>query len=152
MLPGSGLLRRIGERLRLARQIGLRLARAVGVGHFAAAGLRRLLVAGVAGVVLFGVVEEVVAHVAAHVGFGPIVELRILLAELFLRSGDQTIVVLGVLIVVLGGHRVSRRLRVAGKLNIFLGDVRRISADLDVGSVELENPRHRVLVLTLMMM
>ena len=106
-----------------------------------------LLVAGVAGVVLVAVLEGVVAHVAAHVGFGAIVELRILLAELFLRSGDQAIVVLGVLIIILGGHRVARRLRVARKLDVFLGDVRRISADLHVGSVGLENPRHRVLVL-----
>ena len=107
----------------------------------------RLLVAGVGGAVLFAVLERVVAHVAAHVGLGAIVELRILLAELFLRSGDQAIVVLGVLIIVLGRHRVAGRLRVTGKLDVFLGDVRRSSADLDVGSVGLENPRHRVLIL-----
>jgi hypothetical protein len=36
---------------------------------------------------------------------------------------------------------------VTGKLDVFLGDVRRVSANLNVGSVGLVNPRHRVLIL-----
>ena len=112
------LLRRlVRERLCFTRQIGLRLARAVGVGHLAATGLHDLLVADIAdvadvavgaGALLFAVLERVVAHVAAHVGLGAIVELRVLLTELFLRGSDQAIVVLGVLIIILGGHRVAR--------------------------------------------
>ena len=83
--------------------------------------------------VLVAVLERVVAHVAAHVGLGAIVELRILLAELLLRRGDQAEIVLGVLIVILGGDRIAGRLRVAGKLNVFLGDVMTVAADLHVG-------------------
>src|SRR5262245_8898850 len=85
LLPWLRLL--IGEGLRLPRQIGLRLACAE---HLAA--LRRLLVADA---VFVAIVKGIVAHVAAHLAFGTI-ELRILLAELLLRSGDQAVVVLGV--------------------------------------------------------
>ena len=51
----------------------------------------------------------------------------------------------GMLVVVLSGNGVAGRARVAGKLQIFLGDVRGRAADLDVGSVRFEHTGHRVL-------
>src|SRR5437764_7184175 len=59
----------------------------------------------------------------------------LVLAELLLGCRDQAEIVLGVLVVVLGGDRVARGARIAGKLEIFFRDVRGRAADLDVGSV-----------------
>src|SRR5262249_36304416 len=66
--------------------------------------------------------------------------LRLVLAELLLGGGDQAEIVLGVLVVVFGGHGVAGGPRVAGELQIFLGDVRGCAADLDVGPVRFEHP------------
>jgi hypothetical protein len=133
------------ERLRFTRQVRLRFARSV---RRIPARLHGLLVAAA---LLVTVIEGVVAHVASHIGFGTI-ELRILLTELFLRGGDQAVVVLRMLIVVLGRHRIAGGLRVARQLNILLGDVSRISADLYVGSVRLKDPRHWVLTFAIVVM
>src|SRR5262245_50286555 len=69
--------------------------------------------------VVFLAVEGFVAGVLARRRRRLVV--RILLPELLLRRGDQAEVVLGVLIMVLGGHRIAGALRVAGELQIFLG-------------------------------
>jgi len=71
--------------------------------------------------------------------------LRLVLAELLLRDSDQTEIMFGMLVVVLGGDRVAGRTRVARKLHVFLGDVGGGPADLDVRSIRLEYPGHRVL-------
>ena len=71
--------------------------------------------------------------------------LRLVLAELLLGCRDQAEIVLGVLIVVLGGDGVARGACIARKLQIFLRDVRRGTADLDVGAVGFKHPGHRVL-------
>src|SRR5258705_1162416 len=71
--------------------------------------------------------------------------LRLALTELFLGGGDQAEIMLGMLVVILGGYRIAGRARVARQLHVFFGHVGRGAADLDVGSIGLEHPRHRVL-------
>jgi hypothetical protein len=71
--------------------------------------------------------------------------LRLVLTELFLGCGDQAKIVLGVLVVILGSDRIAGRACVARQLDVFLGDVGCGAADLDIGSVGLEHPGHRVL-------
>ena len=71
--------------------------------------------------------------------------LRLVLAELLLGSGDQAEIMFGMLVVILRRHRVAGRARVAGELQVFLGDVGGSAADLDVGPVRFEHPGHRIL-------
>jgi len=52
-----------------------------------------------------------------------LVVIGILLAELFLRGGDQAEVVFGMLVVIFGRHRVARPLRIARQLDIFFRNV-----------------------------
>ena len=52
---------------------------------------------------------------------------------------------LGMLVVVLGRNGVSGGARVACELEIFFSNMRSRAADLDVGSVGLVDPGHRVL-------
>ncbi len=84
-----------------------------------------------------------VAILRGHFSIGP--RLRLILTELLLGRGDQTEIMLGMLIVILGGDRVAGRARVARQLHIFFSDVRGGAADLDVRSIGLEHPGHRVL-------
>ena len=76
-----------------------------------------------------------------------LIVIGVLLAELFLRSGDQAEIMLGVLVVIFGRHRIARALRVARELDVFLRDVRGGAADLHVGPVRLVDPRQRILAL-----
>jgi hypothetical protein len=76
-----------------------------------------------------------------------LVVVRVLLTKLFLRRSDQAEVVLGVLIIILGGHRVARSLRVTRELDVFLRDVRSGAADFDVGTVRFVNAREGILTL-----
>src|ERR1700731_1034986 len=85
----------------------------------------------------------VVAVLRRHFVLGA--RLRLILTELFLGSGDQAEIMLGMLVVILGGHRIAGRACVTRQLHVFLGDVGCGAADLDVGSVRFEHPRHRVL-------
>ena len=71
--------------------------------------------------------------------------LRLILPELFLRGGDDAEIVLGVLIVVFGGDRIACALRVARELDVFLGQVRGSTANLDLRTVGFVNPGHRIL-------
>ena len=84
-----------------------------------------------------------VAFLRCRLGIGP--RLRLILTELLLGCGDQTEIMLGMLIVVLGGDRIAGRARIARKLHIFFCDVRGGAADLDVRSIGLKHPGHRVL-------
>src|SRR5258708_37689802 len=52
---------------------------------------------------------------------------------------------LGVLIIIFGCYRIAGTSRVARQLDVFFRDVGCGAANLDVGSVGLENPGHRVL-------
>jgi hypothetical protein len=69
--------------------------------------------------------------------------------ELLLRGGNHAEIMLRVLKVILGTHRVARRLRVAGKLDILLGNVRCRPADFYVGPVRFIDPRQRILALAI---
>lgn len=76
-----------------------------------------------------------------------LVVVWVLLTKLFLRRGDQAKVVLGVLIVILGGYRVARPLRVTRELDVFFRDMRSGAADFDVGTVRFVNAREGILTL-----
>src|ERR1700693_4365322 len=54
---------------------------------------------------------------------------------------------LGVLVVVLRRDRVAGRLRIARKLNVFLGNMRRCAADFDVRSVRFIDPGEWIVAL-----
>jgi hypothetical protein len=56
-------------------------------------------------------------------------------AELFLRGGDQTVVMLGVRLVAFSCNCVARGARVAGELLGLFGDARGRPADLHVWAV-----------------
>src|SRR6266536_1310618 len=114
-------------RLSLARGIRLRL-------RFSAE--RRI-----APVIVLGVFPAVLARLA----FGA--EIRLALPKLLLGRGDQPEIMLGVLIVVFGRDRIAGRLGVAGKLDVFFGDVGSGSADFHVGTVRLVDPGQGVLAL-----
>ena len=90
-----------------------------------------------------GVGVAVVASLVAVVALAAIE--RLALARLVLRRGDDAEVMFGVLVVVLGGDRITGALRVAGELNVFFGDLGGGSADFDVGSGRFENARQRIL-------
>jgi hypothetical protein len=96
--------------------------------------------------VVLALVEGVVAC-AGHGAFGTS-EVRIALAKLLLRGGDQAVVMFGVLEVVLGRDRITGRLRVARKLHVLFSDVRGVSAYFDVRAVRLVDPRHGIVTFT----
>ena len=85
----------------------------------------------------------VVTVIGGRFGLEP--GLRLVLTELLLRGSDQTEIMFGMLVVVLGGNRVAGGTGVACQLDVFFGDVRGGAADLDVGPVRFEYPGHRVL-------
>src|SRR6266849_1698857 len=97
-----------------------------------------------------GLLPEIREAVALVVAFlrGPFIlgaRLRLVLAELFLRGGDQAEIVFGMLVVIFGGYRIAGRARVARQLHVFFRHMGCGTADLDVGSVGIEHPGHRVL-------
>ena len=67
-------------------------------------------------------------------------EVRVLLAELFVRRRDQAEIMLGMLEIIFRRNRVARGLRVARELKIFFRDVVRGSADLHIRAVGFVNP------------
>src|SRR5260370_765478 len=71
--------------------------------------------------------------------------LRLVLTELFLGGGDQAEIMFGMLVVILGGYRIAGGARVARQLHVFFRNMGCGTTDLDVGSVGLEHPGHRVL-------
>jgi len=84
-----------------------------------------------------------VAVVGGHVVFDP--RLRLVLPELLLRRSDQAEIMLGVLVVIFGSHRIAGASRVARQLHVFFGNVRGGTADLDIGAVRFEHHGQRVL-------
>ena len=68
-----------------------------------------------------------------------------LLVLLFAERKDDPVIVFGVLEVVLSQDVIAGRLRIARQLQVFLGNMRRCTPDLDVGSVGLKAPRQRIL-------
>ena len=93
------------------------------------------------------VVRLVVRTAFARLACMAIRALTMLRRELLAIGHDDAIVVLGVLQIVLGKHVVARRLRVARKSHVLLGNMSRSATDFHVRAVGLKAPRKRVLVL-----
>ncbi len=74
-----------------------------------------------------------------------LIVVGVLLAELFLRGGNETKIMFGVLVVILGGNRIAGALGVTRKLNIFFRNVRSRAANFDVRAVRFVNARQRIL-------
>jgi hypothetical protein len=161
LLPGlvMRLLLRILLRLlvRLLVVLWLRLLRLLVL-------LRRLLLALIVGLllrrerlaahgrlVIVAVVKRVVGVIAALLRLLLLIERRLGLPKVFLRGGDQAEIMLGVLVVVFGGDRIAGALRIAGQLQVFLGNVRCIAPDLQVRSIGLVHARQWILVMVMMM-
>jgi len=119
------------KRLRIARQIGLRLR------------LRRVarLVLSAERLFVFAFVVAIVDSGRALTLLRRLIVIGVLLAKLLLRRGDQTEIMLGVLIVVFSGYRIARALCVTRELNIFFRNMRGGTADLYVRPVRLIDPR-----------
>ena len=117
------------ERLGITRQIGLLLRFSRAVAWFILAherlGFIVIAVKTLVGVLLAG--RTLLLRL--------LVVIRVLLTELFLRGSDQAKIMLGMLIVVLSGNRITRTLCVARELDIFFRDMRSGAADFDVGTV-----------------
>jgi hypothetical protein len=116
----------------LTRIVRLRLARR----EWFAAEVRLLAVA---------VVETVVGP-AQLTGLLLLV-IRLTLAKLFLRGRNDAEIMLGVLVIIFRGDRISGALRVAGELEIFFGDVGCRSSNFYVRSVGLVHSRQRILMM-----
>lgn len=86
--------------LLLARIELLRLARRIWLAHL------RLVVA--------AVVVALIGNIATHATAWLLLKVRLTLAKLFLRGGDQAKIMLGVLIIILGSDRIPGALRVTG--------------------------------------
>ena len=103
-----------------------------------------------AGDILVACLHRAIAAVARRVVVAVIVEGTLLvgaaelLAELLLRRRDDAVVVLGVLVIVLGRDRVAARLRVAGELGVFVGDVLGGAPDLHIRTVRFVAPRQGI--------
>ena len=117
------------ERLGITRQIGLLLRFSRAVAWFILAherlGFIVISVKTLVGVLLAG--RTLLLRL--------LVVIWVLLTELFLRGSDQAKIMLGMLIVVLSGDRITRTLCVARELDIFFRDMRSGAADFDVGTV-----------------
>jgi hypothetical protein len=161
LLPGlvMRLLLRILLRLlvRLLVVLWLRLLRLLVL-------LRRLLLALIVGLllrrerlaahgrlVIVAVVKRVVGVIAALLRLLLLIERRLGLPKVFLRGGDQAEIMLGVLVVVFCRDRIAGALRIAGQLQVFLGNVRGIAPDLQVRSIGLVHARQWILVMVMMM-
>src|SRR6185436_12817306 len=97
---------------------------------------------------LLAEIREILAVVFAVVAIaadGLVAARLLVLAELLLGGRDQPEIMLGVLVVVLGCNGIARGARVARELEILFSDMRSRAADLDIGSVGLVDPGHRVL-------
>jgi hypothetical protein len=159
LLPGLVmrlLLRLLRILLRLLVVLRLRLLRLLVL-------LRRLLLALIVGLllrrerlaahgrlVIVAVVKRLVGVIAALLRL-LLIERRLGLPKVFLRGGDQAEIMLGVLVVVFGGDRIAGALRIAGQLEVFLGNVRCIAPDLQVRSIGLVHARQWILVMVMMM-
>jgi len=112
----------VRKRLRITGQIRLLLRFARRVTWFVLAHKSRV-------VVVITIVAVVAAGLRLAAGRAALlmrlllVVVRVLLTKLFLRCGDQAKVVLGVLIIILSGHRVARTLRVTRELDVFFRDM-----------------------------
>ena len=74
-----------------------------------------------------------------------LIVVGVLLAELVLRGGNETKIMFGVLVVILGGNRIAGALGIARKLDVFFRNVRSRAANFDVRAVRFVNARQRIL-------
>ena len=148
LLPGLIVRLLLRILLRLLRLLVLlrRLLLALIVGLL----LRRERLAAHERLVIVAVVKRVVGVIAALLRL-LLIERRLGLPKVFLRGGDQAEIMFGVLVVVFRRDRVAGTLRVAGELQVFLGNVGGIAPDLQVRSVGLVHARQRILVMVMMM-
>lgn len=119
------------KRLGVAREIRLLLGFARAVARFVLAHERLT-------VIIIAVEAFVVALLVLSAGrslLRMLIVVGVLLAELFLRGGDETEIMFGVLVVILSGNGIAGALRVARELNIFFRNVRSRAADLNVRAV-----------------
>jgi hypothetical protein len=112
--------------------------------------LRRERLAAHGRLVIIAVVKRVVGVIAALLRL-LLIERRLGLPKVFLRGGDQAEIMLGVLVVVFCRDRIAGALRIAGQLQVFLGNVRCITPDLQVRSIGLVHARQWILVMVMMM-
>lgn len=117
------------ERLRLLRRVAVLVG---AVAEPLATALGALALNGL--VVAFLVLVEAVAGIA----------LRDLRTAGLLSAGDDPEIVLAVLEVVLGSHRIAARKGVARQLCVLVGDMLSGAADFDVGTVRLVRARQRI--------
>lgn len=119
------------KRLGVAREIRLLLGFARAVARFVLTHERLT-------VIIIAVEAFVVALLVLSAGrslLRLLIVVGVLLAELFLRGGDETEIMFGVLVVILSGNGIAGALRVARELNIFFRNVRSRAADLNVRAV-----------------
>lgn len=83
-------------------------------------------------------VRHIVVEIVVLLPIGALAVLRLLGAR------DDAEIMFGVLEIVLRHHRVAARLGVARELEIFLGNMGGIAADLDVRTIALEVARQRI--------
>ena len=126
------------KELRIARQIGLWITGTEG---------RLLACARQTGRFVVHIIADVVTRLVATVHCPFATEEGSGLTILILRCGDEAEIVLRVLQIVLRRNRISRRLRIACKLQVFLGDVRSSASYFDIGSVRLVHPCERIVTL-----
>ena len=104
-------------------------------------------------IVVFVSIEGVIAGLRLAAGRAALlvrlllIVVRVLLTKLLLRRGDQTEVMLGVLIVIFRGYRITRSLCITRELDVFFRDMRSGAADFDVGTVRFVNAREGILTL-----
>jgi len=120
---GLGLLVRTILELLITRREGLRIARQVRLRLRFPRRVARLVLPHIRLAVIIVAVKAFIGgalRLAARPGLlRLLIVVGVLLAELFLRGGDQAEIVLGVLIVILGRDRVAGTLCIARKLDIF---------------------------------
>jgi hypothetical protein len=79
-----------------------------------------------------------------------LLEIRLRLPQVLLGGCDQPEIMLGVLIVILSRDRIAGTLRIAGQLEVLLGNVRCIAPDFHVRSIGLVHARQWILVMVMM--
>jgi hypothetical protein len=92
-------------------------------------------------------VKPVVAGIAAHLALLLLLVIGLALPVLLLRGGNQTEIVLGVLVVILGGDRIAGTLRIAGELQVLFGDVGGRAANFHIRSIGLVHAGQWILVM-----
>jgi hypothetical protein len=108
---------------------------------------RRKRLAGQVRLLVVVAVEPIIVRIAAHLALRLLLIVGLALPVLLLGRGDQTKIVLGMLVVVFGGDRIAGTLRIAGELQVLFGDVGGGAADFHVRSIGLVHAGQWILVM-----